>query len=77
MAKKIKSLEKETYEWRSKYEKSTKAMLEMATDKAAQDQYVGKASRQLTQLQKLCRTLQVKIIKSLIFPPLQIIKYST
>lgn len=59
MAKKIKSLEKETYEWRSKYEKSTKAMLEMASDKTAQDQYVGKASRQLTQLQKLCRTLQV------------------
>ncbi|KAG4076144.1 hypothetical protein HA402_011490 [Bradysia odoriphaga] len=60
MTKKIKSLEKENYEWRSKYEKSTKAMLEMASDKTAQDQYVGKAARQLAQLQKLCRTLQVE-----------------
>lgn len=60
MTKRIKSLEKESYEWRSKYEKSTKAMLEMASDKTAQDQYVGKASRQLSQLQKLCRTLQVR-----------------
>lgn len=59
MAKKIKALEKETFEWRSKHEKSTKAMLEMASDKTAQDQYVAKAARQLTQLQKLCRTLQV------------------
>lgn len=66
MAKKIKSLEKETYEWRSKYEKSTKAMLEMASDKTAQDQYVGKASRQLTQLQKLCRTLQVSRLIQLV-----------
>ncbi|XP_037041123.1 alpha-taxilin [Bradysia coprophila] len=60
MTKKIKSLEKENFEWRSKYEKSTKAMLEMASDKTAQDQYVGKAARQLAQLQKLCRTLQAE-----------------
>lgn len=59
MTKRIKSLEKENFEWRSKHEKSTKAMLEMAGDKTAQDQYVAKAARQLAQLQKLCRTLQV------------------
>lgn len=60
MTKRIKTLEKENFEWRSKHEKSTKAMLEMAGDKTAQDQYVAKAARQLAQLQKLCRTLQAE-----------------
>lgn len=59
MAKRIKVLEKDCHEWRVKYEKCNRALLDMATDKQAQDQYVGKASRQLSQLQKLCRTLQV------------------
>lgn len=60
MAKRIKVLEKDCHEWRVKYEKCNRALLDMATDKQAQDQYVGKASRQLSQLQKLCRTLQVR-----------------
>lgn len=59
MSKKTKLLEKECYEWRVKFEKSNRAVLEMATDKQIQDQYVAKASRQIAQLQKLCRTLQV------------------
>lgn len=59
LAKKTKFLEKECYEWRVKFEKSNKAILVMATDKQAQDQYMAKAARQLAQLQKLCRTLQV------------------
>lgn len=61
LAKKTKFLEKECYEWRVKFEKSNKAILVMATDKQAQDQYMCKAARQLTQLQKLCRTLQVSV----------------
>lgn len=52
-------MEKECYEWRVKFEKSNKAILVMATDKQAQDQYMAKAARQLASLQKLCRTLQV------------------
>lgn len=64
MSKRIKVLEKESHEWRVKYEKSNRAILEMATDKQSQDQYVGKAARQLAQLQKLCRTLQVMWIKT-------------
>lgn len=59
MAKRIKTLEKECYEWRVKFEKSNRAVLEMATDKQQQDLYVGKTARQIAQLQKLCRTLQV------------------
>lgn len=59
MAKRNKAVEKECYEWRVKFEKSNRAVLEMATDKQQQDLYVGKASRQIAQLQKLCRTLQV------------------
>lgn len=58
MAKRIKQLEKEAYEWRSKYEKCNRAMLNMVTDKQAQDEYVQRSARQLAQLQKLCRTLQ-------------------
>lgn len=58
MAKKIKSLEKDSYEYRIKYEKCNKALLDMATDKQSQDQYVAKTARQISQMQKLCRTLQ-------------------
>lgn len=60
MAKRIKQLEKENYEWRLKYEKSNRALLEMVTDKQAQEAYVQKSAKQLAQLQKLCRTLQAE-----------------
>lgn len=60
MSKRIKSLEKESYEWRVKYEKSNRALLNMVSEKQVQDEYVAKSSRQLAQLQKLCRTLQAE-----------------
>lgn len=60
MAKRIKLLEKESYEWRIKYEKCNRSLLNMVADKQAQDQYVQKSARQLAQLQKLCRTLQAE-----------------
>lgn len=60
MAKKSKTLEKEAYEWRSKYEKSHRALMNLITDKQAQDDYVQRSARQLAQLQKLCRTLQAE-----------------
>lgn len=60
MSKRIKLLEKESYEWRTKYEKCNRALLNTISDKQAQDDYVKKSERQLTQLQKLCRTLQTE-----------------
>lgn len=60
MSKRTKTLEKEAYEWRSKYEKSNRALLNTISDKQAQDEYTKKSARQLAQLQKLCRTLQVE-----------------
>lgn len=60
MGKKTRALEKEAYEWRSKYEKSNRALLNTISDKQAQDEYVKKSARQLAQLQKLCRTLQAE-----------------
>lgn len=60
MSKKIKLLEKEAYEWRVKYEKSNRALLNTISDKQAQDEYTKKLGRQLAQLQKLCRTLQAE-----------------
>lgn len=63
MAKRIKTLEKDCYDYRVKYEKCNKALLDMASDRQAQDRYIGKSARQLTQLQKLCRTLQVSTHK--------------
>lgn len=60
MSKRTKALEKEAIEWRSKYEKSNRALLNTISDKQAQDEYVKKSARQLAQLQKLCRTLQAE-----------------
>lgn len=60
MSKRTKTLEKEAVEWRSKYEKSNRALLNTISDKQAQDEYVKKSARQLSQLQKLCRTLQAE-----------------
>lgn len=60
MAKRIKTLEKDCFDYRQKYEKCNRALLDMASDRQAQDQYVNKSARQLTQLQKLCRTLQAE-----------------
>lgn len=60
MSKKTKLFEKEACEWRSKYEKSNRALLNMLAEKQTQDDYVKKSARQLAQLQKLCRTLQAE-----------------
>ncbi|XP_053695561.1 alpha-taxilin [Sabethes cyaneus] len=58
MSKKIKSLEKETSSWKSKWEKSNAALLDLASEKQVRDEHIMKTARQLFQLQKLCRTLQ-------------------
>ncbi|XP_058815781.1 alpha-taxilin [Topomyia yanbarensis] len=58
MSKKIKTLEKETSTWKSKWERSNAALLELASEKQIRDEHIMKTARQLFQLQKLCRTLQ-------------------
>lgn len=58
MSKKITKLEKETSVWKMKWENSHKALLQMAAEKQQRDADLQLSSRQLTQLQKLCRTLQ-------------------
>jgi hypothetical protein len=60
MSKKICKLEKETSSWKQRWEKSHQALLEMAADKQQRDGELALATRQLAQLQKLCRTLQVE-----------------
>lgn len=51
MSKKIAKLEKETSVWKMKWESNHKALVQVAGEKQ-------QLSKQLTQLQKLCRTLQ-------------------
>ncbi|XP_055639281.1 alpha-taxilin [Toxorhynchites rutilus septentrionalis] len=58
MSKKIKTLEKETCTWKSKWEKSNSALLDLMSEKQVRDEHIMKTARQLFQLQKLCRTLQ-------------------
>jgi len=58
MSKKIIRLEKETSSWKSRWEKSHQALLEMAADKQQRDEELIRAGKQVSQLQRLCRTLQ-------------------
>ncbi|XP_067013351.2 alpha-taxilin isoform X2 [Anabrus simplex] len=60
MSKKICKLEKETSSWKQRWEKSHQALLEMAADKQQRDSELQLTTRQLAQLQKLCRTLQAE-----------------
>lgn len=60
MSKRTKAMEKESYDYRLRYEKCNRALLNMASDKQEQDAYVAKSARQVAQLQKLCRTLQAE-----------------
>lgn len=65
MSKKIVNLEKETHSWKSRWEKSHQALLEMAADKQQKDEELSLASKQVLQLQKLCRTLQEERAKQM------------
>ncbi|XP_055593709.1 alpha-taxilin [Uranotaenia lowii] len=58
MSKKIKSLEKETTTWKTKWEKSNAALIDLMSEKQVRDEHIMKTARQLFHLQKLCRTLQ-------------------
>jgi len=60
MSKKITRLEKETLSWKQKWENTHKALLSLAAEKQGKDAEVALQTRQLAQLQKLCRTMQTE-----------------
>ncbi|XP_067615439.1 gamma-taxilin [Eurosta solidaginis] len=58
MAKNTRKLEKETLEWKTKWEKSNAILIELATEKKERDEHAARCSKQVEQLQKLLRALQ-------------------
>lgn len=58
MTKKLKTLEKETAQWKNRWEKSNSLLLEMANEKKQRDAEILSTTKQLAQLEKLCRALQ-------------------
>lgn len=60
MAKNMTKMEKDTTSWRTKFEKSNSALLDLASEKQVRDQHIYKTARQMHQLQKLCRLLQAE-----------------
>ncbi|KAM6977860.1 gamma-taxilin [Aplochiton taeniatus] len=58
MTKKIKKLEKETTQWRTKWESNNQALLQMAEEKTLQDGHYKALQVKLDRLEKLCRALQ-------------------
>lgn len=60
MSKKAQKQEKESLAWKQRWEKSHAALIDMATEKQQIDSTCALQTRQLMQLQRLCRTMQVK-----------------
>lgn len=60
MTKKLKSLEKETASWKQRWEKSNTTLLDMAAEKKQRDGDLLSATKQVAQLEKLCRALQAE-----------------
>lgn len=58
MSKKILKLEKETNMWKSRWEKSQTALLEMATDKQTRDIEIANVNKKCSLLQELCKAFQ-------------------
>ncbi|XP_029701961.1 gamma-taxilin [Takifugu rubripes] len=57
MTKKIKKLEKETTQWRSKWESNNQALLQMAEEKTLRDGHFKALQGKLELLERLCRAL--------------------
>lgn len=57
MSKKIVKQEKESASWKMRYERCQQLLDEMTTDRARMINDLSVATRQLSTLQKLCRTL--------------------
>uniref|UniRef100_A0A182NBI6 Alpha-taxilin n=1 Tax=Anopheles dirus TaxID=7168 RepID=A0A182NBI6_9DIPT len=60
MSKKMKTLEKETMAWKSRWETSNATVQKMLDEQIEREKVLTKMTRQLSQLQKLCRTLQAE-----------------
>ncbi|KAL0819169.1 hypothetical protein ABMA28_008422 [Loxostege sticticalis] len=60
MSKKIKKLEKESLSWKSRWETSQTALLDMCGERQASEERVAATARQLHHMQSLCRTLQAE-----------------
>ncbi|KAJ8314882.1 hypothetical protein KUTeg_007032 [Tegillarca granosa] len=60
MSKKVKKLEKEGAAWKSKWEKSNKALIEMAEDKTKSDQERQILMNKIQKLESLCRAMQAE-----------------
>ncbi|XP_069544027.1 gamma-taxilin [Brachyistius frenatus] len=58
MTKKIKKLEKETTQWRTKWESNNQALLQMAEEKTLRDGHFKALQGKLELLERLCRALQ-------------------
>uniref|UniRef100_A0A1A8C6R2 Taxilin gamma n=1 Tax=Nothobranchius kadleci TaxID=1051664 RepID=A0A1A8C6R2_NOTKA len=58
MTKKIKKLEKETTQWRTKWESNNQALLQMAEEKTLRDSHFKALQGKLELLERLCRALQ-------------------
>ncbi|XP_077419538.1 gamma-taxilin isoform X4 [Vanacampus margaritifer] len=58
MTKKIKKLEKETTQWRTKWESNNQTLLQMAEEKTLRDGHFKALQGKLELLERLCRALQ-------------------
>lgn len=58
MSKHSTKLEKECFEWKSKWQKCNISLIELATEKKERDEFSAKCGKQVEQLQKLLRALQ-------------------
>ncbi|XP_008308896.1 gamma-taxilin [Cynoglossus semilaevis] len=58
MTKKIKKLEKETTQWKTKWESNNQALLQMAEEKTLRDGHFKALQGKLELLERLCRALQ-------------------
>ncbi|KAI1287024.1 Alpha-taxilin [Halotydeus destructor] len=65
MSKQIKKLEKETNQWKAKWEISNKALIELSEEKLKRDTELHEANQKAEKLDKLCRALQDERTKML------------
>lgn len=60
MSKKIKKLEKETAQWKSRWEASNKALADITAEKHGRDKDLVAVQQRVITLEKLCRALQLE-----------------
>ncbi|XP_074643809.1 beta-taxilin-like [Tubulanus polymorphus] len=60
MTKKIKKLEKDTTMWKTRWEQSNKALIDMVEEKTQSEKQINTLQLKVTKLEKLCRALQAE-----------------